>query len=65
MHVCHNDILFWEKAFACMRAAGNFENPERYTCGVAKTLKEDKEFLEAGFEYVTERDGLKIYRKRK
>jgi hypothetical protein len=48
-----------------MRAAGNFENPERYTYGVAKTLKEDKEFLEAGFEYVTERDGLKIYRKRK
>ena len=27
--------------------------------------KEDKELLEAGFEYVTDRDGTKIYRKRK
>jgi hypothetical protein len=32
---------------------------------VAKNLKQDKELIEAGFEYVTERDGAKIYRKRK
>jgi len=32
---------------------------------VSKTLEEDKELLEVGFEYVTERDGVKIYRKRK
>jgi hypothetical protein len=32
---------------------------------VAKSLKEDKELIEAGFEYVTERDEVKIYRKRK
>ena len=32
---------------------------------VATTIEEDKELIEAGFEYITERDGLKIYRKRK
>lgn len=32
---------------------------------VAKNLEEDKELVEAGFEYVTEREGAKIYRKRK
>ncbi len=32
---------------------------------VAKSLKEDRELIEAGFEYVTERDGIKIYGKRK
>lgn len=43
----------------------DFENPEEYTCRVAKNLKEDRELIEAGFEYVSERDDLKIYRKRK
>ena len=43
----------------------DFENPEQYSCKVAKDLKADQELIEAGFEYVTERDGLKIYRKRK
>ncbi len=42
----------------------NFEGDE-YTVRVAKTLKEDEELLKAGFEYVTERDGIKIYRKRR
>lgn len=42
----------------------NFEGDE-YTIRVAKTLKEDEELLKSGFEYVTERDGVKIYRKRK
>lgn len=42
----------------------SFESNE-YHIKVAKTLEEDKELLEAGFEYVTERDGVKIYRKRK
>jgi len=41
-----------------------FEDDE-YNIGVAKTLKEDEELLKAGFEYVTDRDGVKIYRKRK
>jgi len=42
----------------------NFEGDE-YHVRVAKTLKEDEELLKAGFEYVTERDRIKIYRKRK
>ncbi|MEA2090074.1 MAG: site-specific integrase [Thermoproteota archaeon] len=42
----------------------NFEGDE-YHVRTAKTLKEDEELLKAGFEYVTERDGVKIYRKRK
>jgi len=42
----------------------NFEGDE-YHVKTAKTLKEDEELLMAGFEYVTERDGVKIYRKRK
>jgi hypothetical protein len=32
---------------------------------VARSFEEDKELVEAGFEYVTDRDDLKIYRKRK
>ena len=42
----------------------NFENDD-YHCKTAKTLKEDQELIESGFEFVTERDGIKIYRKRK
>jgi hypothetical protein len=42
----------------------NFEGDEYHTA-TAKSLKEDEELLKAGFEYVTERDGVKIYRKRK
>lgn len=41
-----------------------FEGDEYHTA-VAKTLKKDQELLEASFKYVTERDGTKIYRKRK
>ncbi|MFQ5758954.1 MAG: hypothetical protein ACE5IF_04695 [Candidatus Bathyarchaeia archaeon] len=36
-----------------------------FTCRVAATIEEDKKLIEAGFEYVTERNGTKIYRKRK
>ena len=36
-----------------------------YHIRIAKTLEQDRQFLEAGFEYVTDRDGDKIYRKRK
>ena len=38
---------------------------DQYHMRVAKTLEEDRELIEAGFEYVTDRDGDKIYRKRK
>jgi hypothetical protein len=42
----------------------NLESDE-FHVRVAKTLEEDKELIKAGFEYVTERDGVKVYRKRK
>jgi len=38
---------------------------EEFTSRIAQTIEEDRELIEAGFEYVTERDGAKIYRKRK
>jgi integrase len=41
-----------------------FEGDEYHTA-TAKTIKEDEELLRTGFEYVTDRDGVKIYRKRK
>jgi len=42
----------------------NFESDEYHTA-TSKSLERDEELLKAGFEYVTERDGIKIYRKRK
>ena len=38
---------------------------DKYSVRVAHNVEEDKQLIEAGFEYVTERDGYKIYRKRK
>ena len=38
---------------------------EEYIVRVAKTVKEACQLLEAGFEYVTEMDSLKLFRKRK
>jgi integrase len=40
-------------------------NEDEWTCKVAHNSTEDTQLIEAGFEYVTERDGLKFYRKRK
>jgi hypothetical protein len=36
-----------------------------YTTRVAKTVKEARALLEAGFEFVTDMDGVKLLRKRK
>ena len=36
-----------------------------YTCKVTNKPKEIKQLIEAGFEYVTEQDCLKFFRKRK
>jgi integrase len=38
---------------------------EEYVSAVAKDIKKALELIEAGFEYVTEMDGAKIFRKRK
>ena len=38
---------------------------DEFTVKVSSNIHEDKELIEAGFEFVTERDDLKIYRRRK
>jgi len=42
----------------------NFENDE-WTCKVAKTVDDAKALVESGFDFVTDMDGLKLFRKRK
>jgi integrase len=42
----------------------SFETDE-FVCKVACTIKEATQLLEAGFDYVTEMDGNKLFRKRK
>ena len=42
-----------------------FDKDDNYTCKVAQNIEQDTELIEAGFEFVTQRDGLNIYRKRK
>jgi integrase len=42
----------------------NFES-EDYVCKVAKTVEEAKVLVESGFDYVTEVDGIKLFKKRK
>jgi len=36
-----------------------------YVCEVAKSLTEASQLIEAGFEYITEMEGFKLFRKRK
>jgi hypothetical protein len=36
-----------------------------YTCKTAKDLNEASQLIESGFEYVTEMDNIKLFRKRK
>jgi hypothetical protein len=43
----------------------SFDNPDEFTCRVAKTLEAAKELIEAGFEYVTDMEDSKLFRKRK
>lgn len=40
-------------------------NDDEWTVKTATTIKEATELLEAGFEYITEMDGFKLFRKRK
>jgi len=42
----------------------NFDE-EEFTCKVAKSIDEVKELVEAGFEYVCDYEGYKVFRKRK
>jgi integrase len=38
---------------------------DQYTCKVSRTVEEASQLIELGFEYVTEIDGTKLFRKRK
>jgi hypothetical protein len=42
----------------------NFESGE-YHSVTAKTVEEAKQLIEAGFEYVTDMEGIKLFKKRK
>jgi hypothetical protein len=42
----------------------NFED-DQFICRVARTLKEAEDLIEAGFDYVTDMDDAKLFRKRK
>jgi len=39
--------------------------PEQYVCETASTVKEAKQLVEAGYEYVSDMDGVQLYRKAK
>ena len=43
----------------------NFGPDDEYVSKVAKTVKEAQELVEAGFDYVCDVEGYKIFRKRK
>jgi integrase len=42
-----------------------FNEEEEYTCKTATTIEEATDLIEHGFQYITDMDGLKIFRKRK
>jgi integrase/recombinase XerD len=42
-----------------------YEKDDNYTCKVAKNIDEATELIENGFEYVTEMESIKLFRKRK
>jgi integrase len=68
-----NDILFVKQQMGHKKLDNtmkytqilNLDHDDNYTCKIAQTIEEDRELIENGFQFVTERDGLKIYRKRK
>jgi hypothetical protein len=43
----------------------NGEEEEEYTCKTATNIEEATDLIEAGFQYITEMEGIKLFRKRK
>jgi len=39
--------------------------PDQYVCETASTVKEAKQLIEAGYEYVSDMDGVQLFRKAK
>ena len=46
-------------------AEGLVDFPGDYTCEIAKSVDEASKLIEQGFDYVTDVDGVKLFRKRK
>jgi len=70
--VIHVQQLLGHRAIKSTMLYINIENaiyrhdkPEEFHVKVAHSLDEACQLLEAGFEYVTDMDGAKIFRKRK
>lgn len=42
-----------------------FDKDDNYTCKVAQNVQQATELIENGFEYITEMEGFKLFRKRK
>jgi len=42
-----------------------FDKDDNYTCKIAQNIEQATDLIENGFEYVTEMDGMKLFRKRK
>lgn len=55
-----NTLLYIQLAEALFK-----ETPDQYVVRVASNVKEASELIEAGFEYVTEMDEVKLFRRRK
>ena len=43
----------------------DYEEDDQYISRISTTIKEDAKLIENGFQYVTERDGKKLFRRRK
>ena len=41
------------------------KDEDEYICRIAKTVEQAAQLIEAGFDYVCEIDGVKLFRKRK
>jgi hypothetical protein len=60
-HLRHKKL---ETTMHYLRAIVLDQEPE-YISRTSKTIEEDQQLINAGFQYVTERDGIKLFRKRK
>jgi integrase len=61
-HLRHKKL---ETTMHYIRAIVLDPDDEEYMSRTATTIKEDQELIDAGYQYVTEREGIKLYRKRK
>lgn len=61
LHLGHKKLDTTQHYISGMIPQGEAE----FTCKTAKTIEEATALIEAGFQYVTEMEGIKIFRKRK